>query len=170
MSSSAGPAGCSTGEGGRACPGPLPGPAGTSRATEPTRQAPQPPRPAEPDPAPPHPGRLPDPRLHGNGRAPEPGRWDEEPQPLSDSPHRHRGSLLCPAEVPALGAVQRRRVRGRGLPETTETPPWRSRDCGSSGESRQCASALRAAPPRPRASGSLGLLNYACAEAFGVVA
>lgn len=45
----------------------LPGP-------EPTRQAPLPLRPVEPDPAPPHPGRLPDPRLHGNGRAPEPGR------------------------------------------------------------------------------------------------
>lgn len=149
MSSSTGPAGCSTGEDSRACPGPLPGPAGSSRAPahppgSPTAGA------SRADPAPPHPRRLPVPRLHGNSRAPEPGRWDEESQQLSDSPHRHRGSLLCPADVPALGAVQRRRVRRRGLSEITETPPWRSRDCGSSGESRLCASALRARPaPSP---------------------
>jgi hypothetical protein len=59
-----------------------------------------------PGPAPPHPGHPPAPRFYGNGRAPEPGRWDEEePQRLSGCPHRHLGPLPCPADVPARDAA-----------------------------------------------------------------
>lgn len=61
---------------------------------------------AGPGPAPPHPGRPPAPRLHGNGRAPGAGCRDEESQQLSDSPHRHRGSLRCPAVGRSQCAVQ----------------------------------------------------------------
>lgn len=144
-------------------PGPLPGPAGPPRAPGPPARLPN-----LSGPAPPHPGSPPAPRLHGNSRAPGPSRWDEEgPQRLSDSPHRHRGSLPCPADVPTLGAVLRRRARGGGWPEVTETPR-RSRDCGSSGESALCAGALRTRPASSPASSFLSLLNYACAKAFRV--
>lgn len=110
--------------------------------------------PAARGPAPPHPtwATL----RHGNGRAPGPGRGDEaEPQCLSHSPHRHRGSLPCPVGVSALGAVLRLWVLGRGCSEVTETPSRCSPKCGSSG--RQCASALpvhpaHSPPPSPETS------------------
>lgn len=106
--------------------------------------------PALPCPAPPHPGHPRAPRLHGNGRAPGSGRGDEdEPRCLSHSPHRHRGSLPCPVGVSAQGAILRRRVRGRGWPKITETPPCRPRDCGST--ERPCV-ARRRSPSSPRPS------------------
>lgn len=153
-------------------PASFPRPGGGPRSPgPPTRLPNRPGRRARP--APPHPGRpparQPAPRLHGNGRAPEPGRGDEEePQRLSHSPHRHRGSLSCPVDVRAQGAARRRRVRGTGWPRITGKPPRRARDCGSG---RECA-VRRRSPGSPRpfpASGFLRRLNCACAEAFASV-
>lgn len=155
MSSTPGLSGCTSDQGRKACSGPLPGSGGPphARAQPPGSHTAWParPGPARPRPTPPHPSRPPAPRLHGNGRATRPGRRDEEePQRLNDSPYRHCGFLPCPADVPARGAVQRQRARGRGGSETTETLPWRTQDCGSSGESSLCAGALRARPaPSP---------------------
>lgn len=112
-------------------------------------------RPARPGPAPPHPGRQPAPRLHGNSRATRPGRRDEEePQRLSDSPYRHCGFLPCPVDVPARGAVQQRRLRGRRIERLLKHllgAPKTAAPLASS----LCAGALRARPaPSPGTNSS----------------